>query len=322
MSTGGAVSVGSSGAGFIDPLGSPNWVHHNTIIFTDPSLLNLKGINTSCRRVHISENTIIGATGRACVALDGGTIERNNVTDHHGTLVFGIYGSGSVVRGNRIYNFDGSSYPSFSSLTVCSVSAISAQQMQDVLIADNVLRNPLTAGGALSPGAAKTRFCTLSATGSSTLADVEIRNNRCRNLNLGIVVSGSGSVSNVRDIDNTWINETGSAVTNSTGSVTMGKRLLPALGYVSDFTVTTITGSATVSTTSGNQIVLIDTGGLPTLGTAVGCKARITLKNRTSAGVAISTTSTQTIDGASSFVLPAGQSIDVIADSTNNWSVI
>jgi hypothetical protein len=87
-------------------------------------------------------------------------------------------------------------------------------------------------------------------------------------------------------------------------------------------TISTITGAASISTTTGDQIVLIDTGGLPTLGTAVGARCVIKLKNRTNASVLIATTSAQTIEGLSNYTLPAGQSITVVSDSTNNWSIV
>jgi hypothetical protein len=36
----------------------------------------------------------------------------------------------------------------------------------------------------------------------------------------------------------------------------------------------------------------------------------------------IGTTSSQTIESAASYTLPAGQAIEVVGDSTGNWSII
>lgn len=85
-------------------------------------------------------------------------------------------------------------------------------------------------------------------------------------------------------------------------------------------TIQTLTGAETISATSGDQVRLIDTGGLPTLATAVGATDVIELINLTAAGVAIGTTSSQTIGGESSYVLPAGHAITLVSDQTN-WKI-
>jgi hypothetical protein len=87
-------------------------------------------------------------------------------------------------------------------------------------------------------------------------------------------------------------------------------------------TIQTITTAASIPTNTGDRIVLIDTGGVPTLGTAVGADCVIKVKNRTDAGVAIATTSSQTIEGLATYTLPAGQSITVVPNSTSNWSIV
>jgi hypothetical protein len=325
MFTGGEVKIGSSGSVSTDPQGSPSIVRGNIVSFSDDyaaahPTIQLKGIGTACRRVHMIDNMIIGATGRAFVVLDGGTVERNLIYDHHGALVIFVGGSGVTVRDNRIYNFDGS-FRSYTSYSVISVEAKSYETLRDVRIVGNQLRNQLNASNALTTVQTKTRMVNVVASGG--IDDIEIRNNSARNLRWGIgsSVAGIGTITNLMDIDNTWVCETGAAVDNVLTAVTSkSQRFLPGTGSVG-LTLQTITGAATIPT-STDQIVLIDTGGLPTLATAVGCKSRITLKNRTSAGVAIGTTNNQTIEGVTGFTLPPGQAVDLVADSTNNWSVI
>jgi hypothetical protein len=326
MATGNSVTMGSSGGSATDPVGSPTTVHHNTIVFTSDFVatvsasVDLKGVSTDCRRVHMSDNVVIGATGRSFACADGGTVERNVIYDAASSYVIGVYGTGSTVRDNRVYNFVGNSA---SSLSVISVIANASQNMRDVLIVGNQLRNQLTAGGALTAAQSKTRMVQIATQANSTLDDVEIRNNSARNLSIGIAATTVvGPINGLRDIDNTWTCDTGAAVTNSLAAVTSkSQRFLPGTGSADGFTLQTITGAATISTSTGHRIVLIGSGGAPTLGTAVGCGSRITLKNTTASGVTIATTSAQTIDGITGFVLPAGQAIDVVSNGTN-WSVI
>jgi hypothetical protein len=323
LTTGDEVRSESTANNTFDALGSPTRVHNNTIVFSDGAQAGLKAIATDCRRVHITDNMVVGCTGRAFSCLDGGTIERNTVYDHHGNYVIGVYGSGCVVRENRVYNFDASSYPASSSYSVITVQPSTGQVMRDVQVIGNTLRNQLTSGGARTTAQTKTRMVVIASAATGSLDDCEIRDNRARNLSIGINVLASGTITNLRDIDNSWINEDGSSPTvNTSHATSRSARYLPTANNVSGFTIQTITGSATISTTLGDQIVLIDTGGLPTLGTAVGSRSRIVLKNRTAAGVVIGTTSSQTIEGAASYTLPAGQAIEVVGDSTGNWSII
>jgi hypothetical protein len=323
MTGGSTVTVASTAAGTLDPLGNPMRVHHNLIYFSpvNPygSDLTLNGIITSNRRVQITDNWILGTTNKAAVVLEDGVIERNTVTDHTGSYVFGVFGGGTVVRDNRIYRYE----PKEALTTGAVVRVLSAtnDNVRDVLITGNVMTNNLTGGGALTTGQAKIRFVNIIARGA--LTDVEVSRNRARNLSRGIVTTGTVDI--LLDLDNDWLNEDSpaTAVTDTTTSVTTKSvRKLPTAGNQHGFSLSTITGAATISTNAGEQIVLIDTGGLPTLATAVGCTSRITVKNRTGAGVLVATTSSQTIDGVSAFTLPAGQSITVVADSTNNWSVV
>ncbi len=323
LTVGDEVRSESTANNTFDALGSPTRVHNNTIVFSDGAQAGLKAVATDCRRVHITDNLVVGCTGRAFSCLDGGTIERNTVYDHHGNYVIGVYGSGCVVRENRVYNFDATSFPSASSYSVITVQPSTGQVMRDVQVIGNVLRNQLTSGGARTTAQTKTRLVVIASAATGSLDDCEIRDNRARNLSIGINVLASGTITNLRDIDNSWINEDGSSVTvNTSHATSRAARYLPTSGNVSGFTVSTVTGAATISTTLGDQIVLIDTGGLPTLGTAVGSRSRIVLKNRTAAGVVIGTTSSQTIESAASYTLPAGQAIEVVADSTGNWSII
>lgn len=84
----------------------------------------------------------------------------------------------------------------------------------------------------------------------------------------------------------------------------------------------TLAGTATLGATDGlRYIVLLASGAAPTLPTAVGNNALYTLVNAHTAAIAVLTTSSQTIDGQTTFTAPAGASIDLISDGSN-WRVI
>jgi len=322
LTGGSTVTVASTGSGQLDPLGNPIRIHHNIIYFSPVSPygtdLKISGIITSNRRVQITDNWIIGTTNKAAVVLQDGVIERNHVTDHTGSYVFGLSGGGTVARDNRIYRYE----PRGELPTGQVVRVLSAtnDNVRDVLITGNILKNNLTSGGALTTGQGKIRFVQIIARGTAT--DIEISRNRGRNLSRGIVITGT--VGTLLDLDNDWLNEDSpaTAVIADSAATTKSVRKLPSGGNVHGFSLSTITGAATIPTNAGEQIVLIDTGGLPTLATAVGFTSRITVKNQTSAGVVVATTGSQTIDGISTFTLPARQSITVVSDSTNNWSIV
>lgn len=81
----------------------------------------------------------------------------------------------------------------------------------------------------------------------------------------------------------------------------------------------TISTSVTLGA-SGNYIVLISSGGTPTLPTAVSNAGVYVFKNIDTSEHTISTTSSQTIDGATTFALSPGAAIQVVSDGSN-WRV-
>jgi len=91
---------------------------------------------------------------------------------------------------------------------------------------------------------------------------------------------------------------------------------------VGTWSKTTLTTSATLSSVSGHRyVVLLDSGAVPTMPTAVSNNSLYTLKNIHTSDITISTTSSQTIEGSSTLVLSAGSSSDVISDGAN-WRTI
>lgn len=118
------------------------------------------------------------------------------------------------------------------------------------------------------------------------------------------------------------------SVAGKTGAVTLVKGDV-GLGNVDNVqqqplrTIQSITSAVTIATTGGDQFVIINTGGLPTLGTAVGSTCQVKLRNNTNAGVLIATTSSQTIDGigpSPGYTLQAGHAITLVPNN-GNWSV-
>lgn len=85
-------------------------------------------------------------------------------------------------------------------------------------------------------------------------------------------------------------------------------------------TVQTITGSTNLGST-GDYIILINTGGVPTLPTAVGNTSLYLIKNITTDTVSVLTTSSQTIDGGSGLSLMPQESYMLISDGSN-WRVL
>lgn len=127
--------------------------------------------------------------------------------------------------------------------------------------------------------------------------------------------------------DNVLVTPDNSALLEYDGGSTRWRVVSQSLNAVSveGRTIQSISAAFSVPTSSGDQIVFIDDpAGVPTLQTAVGAKCKITIKNRTATGVQIKTNpSNQTIEGAATpYTLPAGQSIDIVANSTNNWSIL
>jgi hypothetical protein len=86
--------------------------------------------------------------------------------------------------------------------------------------------------------------------------------------------------------------------------------------------IVSITSSITLgSTASTDYVSLVGSGGAPTLPTAVSNTNLYTIKNVHTANITISTTSSQTIEGSTTYDLTPGSSIDVISD-TANWRII
>ncbi len=88
------------------------------------------------------------------------------------------------------------------------------------------------------------------------------------------------------------------------------------------WTKSTLSGAATLGAIPNYRyIVLMASGAAPTLPTAVSNNSLYTLVNTHTAAITVLTTSSQTIDGATTFTVPAGASIDLVSD-TANWKVI
>lgn len=85
-------------------------------------------------------------------------------------------------------------------------------------------------------------------------------------------------------------------------------------------TIQSLTASATLAA-DGDRVVLIGSGGAPTLPTAVGNTCLYRFRNVHTASRTIATTSSQTIDGSTTLVLPPGSSVDVVSDGSN-WVVL
>lgn len=86
-------------------------------------------------------------------------------------------------------------------------------------------------------------------------------------------------------------------------------------------TVVVTTGDFTAGATIATDFVYIIAGAhTPTLPTAVGNTNRYTFKNRHSANITFSTTSSQTVDGGG-LVIASQESVDLISDNAN-WRVI
>lgn len=86
--------------------------------------------------------------------------------------------------------------------------------------------------------------------------------------------------------------------------------------------VQTLTSSITLGAVAGTDyVIVLGTGGVPTMPTAVGNTNLYTIKNNTVANVTIATTSSQTIDGTTTIVLSPYSSVDLISNNIN-WFVI
>lgn len=85
-------------------------------------------------------------------------------------------------------------------------------------------------------------------------------------------------------------------------------------------TTQTVTTTTTLGATA-DLIVLIGASGVVTLPTAVSNTRKYTLKNIDTSSKTISTTSSQTIEGLTTYTLPPGASIDVVSNGTN-WVIV
>lgn len=84
-------------------------------------------------------------------------------------------------------------------------------------------------------------------------------------------------------------------------------------------TIQTVTTSTTLGA-AGDYIVFVGSGGAPTLPTAVGNTGRYSFKNTTTTNCTIATTSSQTIDSATSYVLSPGTTVELVSDGSN-WRI-
>ena len=83
--------------------------------------------------------------------------------------------------------------------------------------------------------------------------------------------------------------------------------------------VVAVTTSVTLGTW-GDQVILVGSGGAPILPTAVGNTATYRIKNAHTSAVTIATTSSQTIDGATTLTLNPNDSVTLVGDGAN-WKV-
>ena len=92
---------------------------------------------------------------------------------------------------------------------------------------------------------------------------------------------------------------------------------------VSTFSIITLTTPSVLAGAANHRyVVLINSGGAPTLPTAVGNTSLYTLKNADGALPAtVTTTSSETIEGLSEFSLSYGASVDLVSDGAN-WRIV
>ncbi len=141
-----------------------------------------------------------------------------------------------------------------------------------------------------------------------------------------VLMDGSGSASVARTITatpngsdtivgDTYVNSAyGSLVLTSDGTKWIGR---------SNTNVSRLTQSVTSAVTLAadrDRVVLIGASGVPTLPTAANNPYMYRFKNVHTTDKTIATTSSQTIDGATTLVLPPGSSAEVISDGSN-WVV-
>ena len=89
---------------------------------------------------------------------------------------------------------------------------------------------------------------------------------------------------------------------------------------VSRRNIQTVTSSTTLNA-NGDYVVFIGASGAPTLPTAgSGNQGRYTFKNVTTTDRTIATTSSQTIDGATTYTLAPGAAVEVVSDGSN-WRI-
>jgi hypothetical protein len=111
--------------------------------------------------------------------------------------------------------------------------------------------------------------------------------------------------------------------TNSYRVVVLNGGVLPSTSEPGNsWLITTVNSNALLAATPGfYYISLLAAGASPVLSTAVGNSSRYTLKNIHTGEITVSTTGSQTIEGESSLVLSAGQSVELVSDGSN-WRII
>ena len=325
MSTGGAVRLEVSLSAAYGNVSNPSRIDNNMVVYTLADKARV-AISSQVPGMHITNNFIDGATGAAVQLPYGSTCEGNIINNHHGAYCIGVFGSHCTVRNNRIWNMDGS-YPNPSSIQGVWVSnGAIVTYMDNIVIDGNHFINELDNAGVRTAASAKYRCIQISSDDNAYIGKVRITNNVARNINIWIHLTSSTTTyaHDVADIDNTIVNDEGSAWTEdaSTRALAYSYRGLPAAGSVSPTrTIVNVTGTTTLGST-GDYIVLIGASGAPTLPTAVNNKSLYRIKNIDTSNHNIATTSSQTVEGLSSpYILLPNGSIDVVSDGSN-WRII
>jgi hypothetical protein len=91
---------------------------------------------------------------------------------------------------------------------------------------------------------------------------------------------------------------------------------------ISTKTVASLTTTGTLSAVPGREyVMLLGTGAVPTLPTAVGALSTYVLKNVSAGTITVSTTSSELIEGSTTYVLAVGESITLVSTQTK-WVIV
>ena len=139
------------------------------------------------------------------------------------------------------------------------------------------------------------------------------------------LVKGTGTTAMVAATAGTdYVTPGGALGTPSSGTLTNCTGL-PLAGIAATVLIRSIQTVTSTVTLGGNAntdyVVFIGASGVVTLPTAVGNTSRYTIKCVDTASKTLATTSSQTIDGSTSFVLTVNTSIDLVSDGSN-WRIV